>query len=130
MFSDPAARQLLRVNSRLHQERERLLAHPFGTNHPLSQVLHGATKEDAAGLFYLIDALIERAAKLTAINLSSTALKCGKGQHPCRPICIVAEGTTFYRLTSMRQKVEYYLKQYLVDQEGVYYQSPVSTMPP
>ena len=73
-------------------------------------------------LYYLVDALVERAAKLTAINLSSVALKSGKGFNPCRPICIVAEGTTFYRLKSLRQKIEYYLKQYLVDKKHVYYE--------
>ena len=72
-------------------------------------------EEDIVAIYYLVDALIERAAKLTAINLSSVALKSGKGLNPCRPICIVAEGTTFYRLKSLRQKIEYYLKQYLVD---------------
>jgi hexokinase len=122
LFSAPTARQLLRLNNLSTKNVSDFLANPFGTDNLLSQALHGAASEDAAGLFYLIDALIERAAKLTAINLSSTALKSGKGQHPCRPICIVAEGTTFYRLTSMRQKVEYYLKQYLIDQEGVYYE--------
>ena len=69
-----------------------------------------------------MDALIERAAKLTAINLSSVALKSGKGHNPARPICIVAEGTTFYRLKSFRQKIEYYLKQYLVERKHVYYE--------
>ncbi len=122
LFSAPAARQLLRLNAVSTIEVSDFLAAPCGTDNPLARAVHGSTGDDAAALFYLIDALVERAAKLTAINLSSTALKSGKGQHPCHPICIVAEGTTFYRLTSMRQKVEYYLKQYLVDQEGVYYE--------
>ena len=73
-------------------------------------------------LYYLLDRMVERAAKLTAINLSSVALKSGKGRNPCRPICIVAEGTTFYKLTSLRQRVEYYLKQYLVETQNVFYQ--------
>jgi hexokinase len=122
LFSAPTAHQLLRLNNLATKDVSDFLAHPCGTDNPLAQAVYGAASEDAAGLFHLIDALVERAAKLTAINLSSTALKSGKGQNPCRPICIVAEGTTFYRLTSMRQKVEYYLKQYLVDQEGVHYE--------
>jgi hexokinase len=71
----------------------------------------------------LVDRMIERAAKLTAINLSSVALKSGKGRNPTRPICIVAEGTTFYHLTSLKQRVEYYLKQYLVEKKHVFYQT-------
>ena len=122
LFSAPTARQLLRLGNVSTIDVSDFLADPCGTGNPIAQAVHGAPGEDTASLFYLIDALLERAAKLTAINLSSTALKCGKGRHPCRPICIVAEGTTFYRLTSMRRKVEYYLKQYLVDQEGIYYE--------
>ena len=88
-------------------------------DNPLVKALQN---EDAAALYYLVDALVERAAKLTAINLSSAALKSGKGRDPARPICIVAEGTTFYHLKSLRQKVEHYLKHYLVDHKQVYYE--------
>jgi hexokinase len=73
-------------------------------------------------MYQLADAIIERAAKLTAANLSSAALKSGKGRNPARPICIVAEGTTFYKLKSLRSKVEFYLKQYLVDKKHVHYE--------
>jgi hexokinase len=80
------------------------------------------SEEDVAALYHLVDALIERAAKLTAANLSSAALQSGKGHNPCRPVCIVAEGTTFYRLKSLRRKIEYYLKQYLVERKHVHYE--------
>ena len=73
-------------------------------------------------LYNLVDRMIERAAKLTAINLSSVAIKCGKGKIPTRPICIVAEGTTFYHLTSLRQRIERYLMQYLVEKKGIFYE--------
>ena len=43
-------------------------------------------------------------------------------RNPCRPVCIVAEGTTFYRLKSLRQKIERYLTQYLVERKHVYYE--------
>jgi len=73
-------------------------------------------------LYYLIDRLIERAAKLTAINLSSVVIKSQKGKNPCFPVCIVAEGTTFYQLKSLKQRVEYYLKTYLEDRKNRYYE--------
>jgi hexokinase len=98
------------------------LSQPEGGGNSLSKALGGAPEEDVTTMYCLVDALIERAAKLTAINLSAAALKSGKGHNPCRPVCIVAEGTTFYRLTSLRQKIEYYLKQYLVEQEHVHYE--------
>ena len=68
-----------------------------------------------------MDALVERAAKLTAINLSSAAIKCGKGRNPTRPVCIVAEGSTFYLLWSLKHRVECYLTQYLTNEKDIYY---------
>jgi hexokinase len=97
------------------------LARPEGGSDSLSKALNDAPEEDVVTMYYLVDALVERAAKLTAINLSSVALKSGKGLNPCRPVCIVAEGTTFYRLTSLRQRIERYLQQFLVEQNHVYY---------
>jgi len=96
------------------------MRHPEADNNPLASALAGQDGKDRVALYYLIDRLIERAAKLTAINLSSAAIKGGKGSDPCRPVCIVAEGTTFYRLRSLKQRVEYYLKQYLEDQKNIY----------
>ncbi|MBC8378945.1 MAG: hypothetical protein H8E62_07210 [Planctomycetes bacterium] len=63
---------------------------------------------------------MERAAKLAAINLSALALKSGKGSDAACPICIVAEGTTFYHMKNLKSGVESYLKQNLEEKRGVY----------
>ncbi len=55
--------------------------------------------------------------------MSAAAIKSGKGHNPCRPVCIVAEGTTFYHLKSLKQRVEYYLKDYLVNEKGIFYET-------
>jgi hexokinase len=122
LFSKDTARTLLALPQTSTKDISGFLSSPEGSDNPLAKALAQAPHGDVATLYCLIDALIERAAKLTAANLSSAAIKCDKGRDPTRPVCIVAEGTTFYHLTSLRQKIEYYLKQYLVDGQGVYYQ--------
>ncbi len=122
LFSKGTAEKLLALQETTTKDISDFMSSPEGTGHPLAIALAGASTEEIATAYYLADALIERAAKLTAANLSSAAIKCGKGHNPCRPVCIVAEGTTFYHLKSLRQKVEYYLKQYLVDQQNIYYE--------
>jgi hexokinase len=122
LFSKDVAKMLLALPETSTKDISDFLSSPEGAGNPLANALTKAPHEDTVTLYYLIDALIERAAKLTAANLSSAAIKCDKGRDPSRPVCIVAEGTTFYHLTSLRRKVEYYLKQYLVDGQGVYYQ--------
>jgi hexokinase len=77
-------------------------------------------QRDRTTLYYLIDSLVERAAKLVVINLTSVVIKTGKGQDPCRPVCITADGSTFYKLKNFRSKLEHYLKEYMNDELGLY----------
>jgi hexokinase len=95
---------------------------PTSGSNPLASAVKSGTETDVVTLYYLIDRLIERAAKLTAINLSSMVLKSGRGENPCSPVCIVAEGTTFYELKSLKTRVEYYLKEYLENSRQRYYE--------
>ena len=77
-------------------------------------------EEDREKLFYLIDAVIQRAAKLVAINFAAVMRKTGTGANPCRPVCVAAEGTTFYKSRLFRQKLDYYLNKYLNQRYGLY----------
>ncbi len=80
-----------------------------------------AGPEDAAVLYRLLDAIIERAGKLTAVNLSAAVLKEDIGRHPARPACINADGTTFYKTHNLKQYTECYLHQFLARKHGRYY---------
>jgi hexokinase len=121
LFSRAAARNLRLVEKATTKDISDFLMLPETGNNPLAKALAGGREADVVTLYYLVDAMVERAAKLTAINLSSAAIKCGKGQNPCRPVCIVAEGTTFYHLWSLKHKVECYLTQYLTNKKAVHY---------
>jgi len=135
LFSNASAAKLKNINQISTKDVSDFMCYPQTSANALSCAIDSATlrqaqggeqsratEDDAIVLYYLLDRLIERAAKLTAINLSSVAIKSGKGQNPCRPVCIVAEGTTFYHLKSLKQKVEYYLKQYLANQKNIHYE--------
>ena len=54
------------------------------------------------------------------MNLASVVLKSEKGKDPLLPVCITAEGTTFYQLKSLKSKVEYYIKEYLSNKKERY----------
>jgi hexokinase len=53
---------------------------------------------------------MKRAAKLVTINLSSVIQKTWKGMNACKPVCIAAEGTIFYKSRLFRGKLDYYIK--------------------
>lgn len=94
------------------------MSYPYGDN-PLAAICK-SSEDDCRFLYVIADRLIDRAAKLSAINLSAMALKSGCGTDPTRPICIIADGTTFYQMKTLKSRVEFYLKEYLENQRGVY----------
>jgi hexokinase len=102
------------------KELNAFMLYPHGDN-PLAKICKVGGDSDILTAYYIADRLIERAAKLTAINLSSIAIQSGQGADPTRPLCIVAEGTTFYQMKGLKSRVEFYLKQYLENKCGVYF---------
>ncbi len=70
-------------------------------------------ENDATVLHMLLDAIIARAAKLTAVNLSAAVLKSGKGRNPRYPVCINADGTTYYKTEYLQRYTEGYLTEFL-----------------
>jgi hexokinase len=122
LFSTGAAKNLHSIEQIDTKDINDFMYHPKGDSNPLAFALKSGTDEDVLALYYLIDRLVERAAKLTAVNLSSVVLKSSQGENPCSPVCIVAEGTVFYGLKSLRARVEYYLKEYLEDKKQRYYE--------
>lgn len=122
LFSSTAARNLDRIDQIDTKDIDDFMHQPKGDSNPLASSLNTTSADDVITLYCLIDRLIERAAKLTAINLSSVVLKSGQGENPCEPVCIVAEGATFYGLRSLKTRVEYYLKEYLENGKQRHYE--------
>lgn len=98
-------------------EMSHYLEMPFNKEYPLVRCVEG-NDEDALALWTIIDSLIAKAAKLTAANLTATVLKSGMGEDPRRPVCINADGTTFYKTAFLKEYTEYYLRMYLQGEWG------------
>jgi len=98
------------------------LHYPSSINNPLTPCINAGNSKDRIFVYWIIDGILERAAFLTAVNLSALILKTGKGSDPCRPVSITVEGTTFFALKGLRGKIEYYLKKHLCDQMGLNYE--------
>ncbi len=117
LFSEGFAnwlRGLARLETR---EAGAFLAAPAGGTFAQS-----ASEDDLLTAYLLVDRLVERAAKLSAINLSSVILRSGCGADPTRPVCITAEGSTFYGLPTLRERIDYYLRDYLVREKRRHYE--------
>lgn len=111
-MSAAAERELDGVPSLSGRELNDFLLYPDGDN-PLGTVCGRVPAEDARALYRLCDALVERAAALVAMNLCALVLKTDKGRDPRYPICITADGTTFWQLRSFRMRVESHMRGFL-----------------
>lgn len=80
---------------------------PLNREYDLVRCIHN--EEDALALHLILDAIIRRAAKLTAVNLSAAVLLSGEGTNPRHPVLINADGTTFYKT----ENLEFYTREYL-----------------
>jgi hexokinase len=119
LFSADVAESLWQIAELGTKDMNDFLQYPYGDN-LLAKICKNGDSDDVLTLYYIADRLTERAAKITAINLSAMAIKSACGTDPSRPICIVAEGTTFYQMKTLKPRVEFYLKQHLENKLGIY----------
>ncbi len=76
--------------------------------------------EDLSTIYLIVESLVERAAKFTSINMAATALKMNVGHDPLHPVCINADGSTYFKLHGFRAKCEAYLRE-ILDEQGVHF---------
>ncbi len=84
---------------------------PLNQEYDLVRCIHN--EKDALALHTILDAVIRRAAKLTAVNLSAAVLMSGEGTNPRRPVLINADGTTFYKTENLEFYTRLYLDEFL-----------------
>jgi len=113
LFSSETKRRLLALETLDTEQINEYMRCPTGAGEFLSGALTEALETDRITLYHLMDSLIERAAKFTAIHISAFVLKGKGGTNPCLPVCITAEGSVFYGLADIRERVLSYLGGYL-----------------
>ncbi len=78
--------------------------------------------EDKATAAGIVNGLIERAAKLVAINLASVIMKTGKAKFAEKPVLMTIEGTTFYKLNNFQKMFEGFLQKFLSGENQRHYE--------
>jgi len=115
ILSSTSAEQLLAAGVLETKDVNNFLRYPQGDN-PLAAMCAKSTVQDRAATWYLLDGLIERAARIVAAMLSSVVVETDRGHDPCVPVCITAEGTTLYELKSLKERIESYMRCFLQGQ--------------
>lgn len=76
--------------------------------------------QDAQAIYQLVDALVERAAMMAVMVLTSIMRWTDCGRDPIKPVCVAIEGTTYQKNEIFRQKIRSHLIQYTERQRGYY----------
>jgi hexokinase len=122
LLGDRVGQALAAIPELATEDLHQVLVYPNAVDHSLGAALADAAAQERELVCYIVDRMIERAAKLAALVLSGCLLKSGAGLSPCAPVCIVVEGSMFYGLKSLRSRIEFYLKGYLEDRRDRYYE--------
>ncbi len=123
LFSEKVCENLLALNSLSQVEADRFLHAPHSKSTILGAILfeHG-NETDCERLFCLLDALVERCARLAAAILAACEIKSGAGKKATEPVCIVCNGTSFYKTYKVRERTAGYLEEILVRQRALYFE--------
>jgi hexokinase len=118
LFSDTLGKEILNLTVLEPAVMDGFLNYPRDILNPLGKLC--STDSDRIILFTIMDQLIERASRLAAAQLAAVVLKTGKGDDPTFPVCIAADGTTYYKTRGLKFRTEYYLKDYLENTKNRY----------
>lgn len=121
LFSKAVSAELLGNEKLQTIDVNSFLQYPQGNN-PLAMCCASGISQDRTAAWYLLDGLIERAALVVAAMLSSVVLETGKGLDQSEPVCITTEGTTFYELKSLKERIEAYLRSFLQNKHGRFFE--------
>lgn len=98
------------------------LHNPQDLANRLVQAMSDESDDEREKLYWIIDSLLERAAKVTAGSMAAIILKTDSGKNPLKPFCLTVDGTTFYAYHRFQFRVESYLNEILSQGDKRYYE--------
>ena len=119
LFSPAFVRGFAGVTELDSMELDHFLFRPQGDNR-LANLCQ--TDDDRLNLYYLIDNLFERAARLATVNLAAVMKHMDAGRNPLHPVGISAEGTTFYKAKLLKPKIDLLMATYTNQKLGLYHE--------
>jgi hexokinase len=111
-FSEPAAKAILSSAEINSFEASKIASGEFS--------FPDCNAADSAAVAFIVNTLIERAAKMVAASMASVVLKTGKGLVEDKPVLITVEGTTFYKLHRFRNLFHSFFEQYMTGERKRY----------
>jgi hexokinase len=121
LFSRETGERLRTLETLSTKEVNEFLISPQ-TPGALADRLDPGHSPDGAALYYLLDALVERSAALVSVLLCGMVIKNPPPPDPRTPVCISAEGSTFFKLKGLKARVECGLRRMLTEEHNRYFE--------
>lgn len=122
LFSEPVANAIIALPKAELYDMDRFFYAPYKTDTVLGAVVANGTTEDYDTMYAILDAIVERSARLTAAIIAACVIKSGKGTSPSKPVCVLCNGTTFYKTHNLHQRLRGYLNTVLTEQRHIYFE--------
>ena len=71
--------------------------------------------------YFIAEALLERSALFSAVNMAACILRTNRGHSPLRPICLTVDGSAFYALCDFPLRVRFWLDSILKKNKRRFY---------
>ncbi|MFA6856394.1 MAG: hexokinase [Treponema sp.] len=123
LFSEKCCRRLLKIESMTLIEADAFLHGPYNTSSVLGAVMaETGTEEDYDCMYQLLDAVMERSARYAASILAAAVIQSGEGHNASMPVCILCNGSTYYKTHGINERVHCYLENVLTRERGLYWE--------
>lgn len=114
LFSSDFEKKLSSLQTMTLIEFDNFLHNPYSTSTILGKMAsEAATENDYDNLYEILDALVERSARCAASILSAAVIQSGEGKNASKPVCILCNGSTFWKSTMIYERVNAYLEDFL-----------------
>lgn len=117
LFSAETAARIAAVENFTMRQIDEFSDAPAGDNFIASLAANEADRET---IYDIVDASFERAARMVCVNFAGIMIHIGAGKDKSKPVCISAEGTTFYKSVLFRPKLDKYVAEFINGKLGLY----------
>lgn len=121
LFSKNLSSKLLEIQEISLKDTDLFLNFPYSSENLFGKLLsENGNESDYIQLYEILDALMERCARLASAILIANVIKSEEGKNPTKPVCIVCNGTTFYKTYKVKERIVSYLEELLVKKSYYY----------
>ena len=114
LFTEKTAKAIEKLELLTLIEVDKFLHGPYNKESALGKIAcETASDEDMDRIFQILNAIVERSARYSAAILTACAIQTGQGKNAAKPICILCDGTTFFKTYKIKERVNAYLDEVL-----------------